>query len=217
MPSWNRGKSKVRDWLEANVSYDGEGCLVFPFGRDPRGYGQVMAPKGGKILRAHRYMCELVNGPPPMPEYHAAHSCGNGHLGCVHPKHLSWETGSQNQKDRAVHGTERNGGYGSGGKLTWDEKEEIRRLRGAVTQRELAKRFGVADSTIRGIQSGRWGNRINRRDAVLRVLRASGEPLSAKEIAAKGDIPLKTLGTALGRLAAIGTIKRHSAGRYTAI
>jgi len=40
----------------------------------------------------------------PCPFAH--HSCGNGHLGCVNPKHLYWGDASQNAKDAAKHKSE---------------------------------------------------------------------------------------------------------------
>lgn len=89
-------------WLLDHVEYPEKGCLIWPFARDGKGYGSL-GKKG-----AHRRMCEIVNGPAPTPKHHAAHSCGNGHLGCVHPRHVRWATCSENQMDRFLHGTATN-------------------------------------------------------------------------------------------------------------
>jgi len=43
--------------------------------------------------------------------------------------------------------------------LTAEQVEEIRRLRGTMTQRAIAERFGVTDATIRDIYSGKsWSS-----------------------------------------------------------
>jgi hypothetical protein len=142
--------SKALDFLHSHVNYDGDGCLTWPFARVPAGYGNFKC--GDKGGYAHRYMCKLVNGPPPTPKHEAAHSCGRGHLACVDPRHLSWKTRSENQKDRTRHGRA-NRGTGRAGprKLTPSQVLEIRSLYGNVTNADLAARFNVSRGTIRKI------------------------------------------------------------------
>src|SRR5579859_6085572 len=93
----------LQKWLIAHRNYDGEGCLIWPFGRIPFGYGTVRFNGTGEHMSAHRYMCILAHGDPPAEGLHAAHDCGNGHLGCVHPKHISWKTVQENIDDRVRH------------------------------------------------------------------------------------------------------------------
>jgi hypothetical protein len=105
-----RGKGKGIAFLREHVSDpDGE-CVIWPMSRNSNGYG--MFGFEGKVYWTHRYMCELVNGPPPTPEHEAAHSCGRGKDGCIHPKHLSWKTKSGNMLDAVRHGTHRGSRYG---------------------------------------------------------------------------------------------------------
>lgn len=89
-------------WLETEArNYEGDECLQWPFATAGHGYGQV---KIGKThYGAHRIVCEWENGPPPTPEHEAAHSCGNGHKGCVNRRHLSWKTRKENAEDRTLH------------------------------------------------------------------------------------------------------------------
>lgn len=159
MAAWNKGKSKVWEWIYSQVEHSGDDCLIFPFSRDPRGYGVVCNGLSGaekKFLRAHRVMCFLAHGEAPTPKHQAAHSCGKGHTGCVNPRHLSWKTGSENQLDRRRHGTHTPGkGMGMGKKLNDDQVREIRSLRGKITQRRLAEQYKVSDATIRSVQVGR--------------------------------------------------------------
>ena len=149
------------DWLRAHVDHVGVDCLIWPRHRDPNGYGRVPGMLNGRktILWAHRVMCELVNGPCP-PDHEAAHSCGRGKFGCIHPGHLSWKTRSENQLDRALHGTKCTGYKNKATqKLTPDKARQIRALKGTKTQRELAAQFGVTDATIRDVCAGRsWAN-----------------------------------------------------------
>jgi hypothetical protein len=117
--------------------------------RDGKGYGTVSFER--KIYRASRLMCEKVNGPPPTPEHHAAHSCGRGHDGCVHPKHLDWKTASENQADTVLHGTCKQKG-GTRQKLTDEQVAEIRAWRGIKTQKALGELYCVRPETIGQIQ-----------------------------------------------------------------
>lgn len=127
------------DWILANVGHQGDDCLTFPYCL-PNGYGNVSV--GGKTKYAHRLMCEIIHGAPPTLQHYATHSCGNGHRGCVNPKHLRWKTPSENQLERAEHGR------WTGPKLSYEQKLIIRDLQGLVSQEELALRFGVHRTAI---------------------------------------------------------------------
>jgi len=147
--SSRKGQGEGLAWIKAHVAYQGDDCLMWPLSRG-RGYGHVSV--NGRVLKASRVMCELVNGPPPTPDHEAAHSCGNGHEGCVTPKHLSWKTRAGNQRDRRAHGTQAAILPGATTrKLTAENVAEIRSLAGLLTNTELAARFGVTRSTIRQI------------------------------------------------------------------
>lgn len=91
----------MSEWVRAILPYDGDDCLTWPYATDKDGYG--LGELGGKIRRAHRYICMLAHGAPPTQRHQAAHSCGKGHLGCVNPRHLRWATNSENQLDRWAH------------------------------------------------------------------------------------------------------------------
>lgn len=131
---------------EVVLVHDNADCLLWPFGLT-QGYG-VMHHKG-KTRRVSRIVCETVAGPPPTPRYEAAHSCGNGHLGCVNPRHLRWATSKENSEDQALHGTQVRGERQGSAKLTADAVLEIRRLRiDGMKLAEIAARYGVDQSTV---------------------------------------------------------------------
>lgn len=133
-------------WLKSKATYDGDECMLWPFSTDGNGRGQVQYR--GKVRRAHRIMCVWVKGPPPSKKHHAAHSCGNGHLGCITPKHLSWKTQSENEMDKRIHGTY-GGGQGTITQLTAEQVAEIRASKGVVTADKLAEKFGLKRGGIR--------------------------------------------------------------------
>lgn len=140
-------------WLLARTSHIGEDCLTWPFTRSSNGYGFVQV--GEKRRRAHRVMCEAVHGPPDDPRLDAAHSCGSGHLGCVHPNHLRWATRKENVADTLTHGTRNRGERCGLSKLTTCDVKEIRALGGTMPQGRIAEKFGVSRSNIGAIISGK--------------------------------------------------------------
>lgn len=198
----NKGKGKTAKWLFDRVSFQGDDCLIWPFSRKgPFGYGGL--GYNGKGYYAHTFMCELVHGPKPTEKHQAAHTCGNGHLGCVNPRHLEWKTGRGNQLDRAVHGTKAAGGHrGPRRKLTPENVEVIRAMRGIKTQIALAAEFGVTHTTIRDIQTGKsWSSKPDRvfsDDEVVEMRRLSQFKKTA-EIAALFKSNRSTIGRVINR------------------
>lgn len=135
-----KGESALLDWLRAHVEYIGDGCLIWPFSRNEKGYGQVQYE--GRIQKAHRVMCIFAKGEPPEPRFNAAHSCHKGHDGCVHPRHLDWKTPSENTQESAV----MRRGIRLPRRLTIDQVEVIRASN--KTHAELAVEYGMATNTI---------------------------------------------------------------------
>lgn len=88
-------------WIKEHSTWNGDECLIWPYGDSGNGYGRIMV--GRKASRAHRVMCEIKHGPAPHEGLEAAHSCGNGHIGCVNPNHLRWATRGENQSDKYLH------------------------------------------------------------------------------------------------------------------
>lgn len=133
-------------WLKGHANHKGDDCLIWPFFRDATGYGNCHF--SGQGMKASRAMCILAHGEPPAPEMDAAHSCGNGHLGCVHPEHLRWATKVQNCADMLAHGTRAMGEAVWNAKLTEADVRIIRGLVFHMSHSEIAKQFGVRRATI---------------------------------------------------------------------
>lgn len=129
------------------------------------GYGQLNV--GGRPMLAHRYSWERSNGPIPS-NLHVLHRCDNRR--CVNPDHLFLGTNLDNIRDMTLKG--RGVGPSLHGeshpmvKLTWSKVQEIKRVyhAGGVSQRFLATQFGVSQTAIGRIVSGR-GWRLPRRAA----------------------------------------------------
>lgn len=133
-------------WLHDHVGYSGDGCLTWPWSCDTKGYAQLKY--GDKVRKAHRIMCTLAHGEPPTPKHQASHTCGNGHQGCVNPRHLAWKTNSENQLDRRRHGRPLGNPYGAEGKLTPDQIKQIQAAAGIVPIERLAIAYGVKRGAI---------------------------------------------------------------------
>lgn len=140
---------QTRYFNDVVLQYDGNGCLTWPYNRNPKGYGQMsrIGAGSGKKDLVHRRVCEEVNGPPPTPEHEAAHSCGKGRQGCCAKRHLSWKTSGGNTADKYLHGTVARGEMIS--KLTEDDVRKIRvRLSNGEPQTAIAKDYPVSHKTI---------------------------------------------------------------------
>lgn len=145
MPQGNRGQGKCIAWIRAHADYTGDDCLTWPFAIQATGYGSFGYL--GKPHYAHRYMCELVNGPPPTAKHHASHSCGRGKFGCVNRNHLSWKTPSENNRDRRKHGTQ-GGSIGPITDLTLEQIEEIRQCKGTEPLLKTSARMSIPRGRI---------------------------------------------------------------------
>lgn len=146
----------LKFYQEVALAYEGDDCLIWPYGRDDKGYARFEI--GSRKTLTSRLICEDVNGAPPTPGHHAAHSCGNGHLGCVNKTHLRWATVSENHADKIIHGTHNRGERNTMADLSESDVIDIYALKGLETGRAIAKRYGISPSTVSAIHCGiRWG------------------------------------------------------------
>jgi hypothetical protein len=139
--------------MRDHLDHAGGDCLIWPFGKTGSGYG-ALYDDGAQQL-AHRWVCERVNGPPPSQDHEAAHTCGNGHLGCVSGAHLYWGSGVDNAADRDEHGRTSRGEGHPTAKLTNDAVLAIYRLRGRQTYEATAAQFGTSKGAVADIFNGR--------------------------------------------------------------
>ena len=149
-------------WMEEHVSYEGNECISWPFEVSRYGYG--IFNHNGKRRVASRVMCEMAHGLPDDDFKDAAHSCGNGHKGCMNPNHLRWASRSENMSDAV-----RSGSYHAGRiKASWsatksrdgltpEKVREIRRLASTMMQKEIGAKFGLPSGAVsRIVNRKRW-------------------------------------------------------------
>ncbi len=147
--------NELRQWIDANVGHGGYKCLVWPFSRGKASGRPCTITINGTRISATRYMCLMAHGHAPTLRHEAAHSCGKGHLGCIHPKHLRWATKLENLSDMIIHQTLLVGENKPASKLTNDDVRII--LESSMPGSSLARIFGVHHSTIYAIRTGkRW-------------------------------------------------------------
>jgi hypothetical protein len=132
-----------------------DACLIWPFGKTRHGYalGRPKGQKGSRLV--HHIACEMRHGPPPSTKHYAIHSCGKGHEGCVNPWHLRWGTQVENMADALLHGHRLRGEQCSQTRLRETDVREIRALRGLMTQRAIARKFGIHQVSVSMIQLGK--------------------------------------------------------------
>lgn len=147
------------DWIKRHVSYAESECLIWPFSRNKQGYPAQVLYKGKKKF-GHRLMCIFAHGEPTPPRNLVRHLCGNGHLGCVNPKHLAWSTHKENAADRWRHGTMLCGEDSPNATLTSDQVRLMRKRRAeGLTLTKLAKIFDISvASTSRICRRDTWKN-----------------------------------------------------------
>ena len=96
-------RGEIAAFVRAAIESTTDDCIEFPYCRDKFGYGRFNP--GKNTVGAHCYVAEQVYGAKPSQEHECCHSCGNGHLGCINPKHLYWGTRADNVRDAINHGT----------------------------------------------------------------------------------------------------------------
>lgn len=145
-------------FLTAAIAYAGDECLLWPYAKNNEGYGQINLGSGRKKL-AHRAVCEETHGAPPNPSAESAHGCGNGHKGCVTPRHLRWATRAENAADMVAHGRSTRGTKSPANKLTEAQAIEVfRRAQTGEPQQAIASSFGISQTAVGKIaRRETWG------------------------------------------------------------
>lgn len=145
----------VRREFDRLVQLETDECIIWPFSVSGRGYGQVSVGQG---LQRYTHVLALEMRVGPRPDGHeAAHGpCNNTR--CMNYRHLRWATPVENNADKRRDGTLMRGEACHQAKLDRHKVREIRRLLGTVPQSRIAHRYGVTQSQISAIATGRqWG------------------------------------------------------------
>lgn len=147
----NRAANGERaEWLRRNVGYVGDECLIWPF---PTGGQRAQTTVDGTQMLAATAMCEMAHGPKPFEDAVAAHWCGKGDDGCVHPQHVRWASVAENALDRWGHGTMIYGEEAPWAKLT--NADVLAIANDARSPSDIAKEYGCSPQAVCSVQSGR--------------------------------------------------------------
>ena len=136
-----------RFWSKVDADGDSE-CWRWKAGKNGHGYGVFKIR--GRHLGAHRIAYQERRGEIPEGML-ICHHCDN--RSCCNPAHLFVGTPDDNAKDR-----DSKGRGGRAGVLRPHQVRAIRRaLSGGTTGRELARRYGVTETALSLIRTGkRW-------------------------------------------------------------
>lgn len=125
--------------------------LIMAVHKNPRGYMTVML-SGRKRHRVHRLVLEAFVGTAPGME--VGHL--NGDRADNRLSNLAWVTGLENKAHQLMHGTRLNGEKNPNCKLAASDVAKIVGLLGTgLAQKEIAKQFGVHESTVSDIKLGK--------------------------------------------------------------
>ncbi len=142
-------RGTIEKRFDTKVAAIGVGCWLWTAGRAKCGYGILSVGSRSNESRAtiyaHRISWEIHCGPIP-DGLQVLHHCDIPL--CVNPEHLFLGTQADNMADMASKGRSAHGELSGGAKLRDEEIFEIRSLARAESQREIARRFGVNQSTI---------------------------------------------------------------------
>lgn len=112
-------------------------------GAHKNGYGSFWFE--GRKDKAHRVAWRLAVGPIPTGIL-ICHRCDQPL--CVNPGHLFLGTPADNMADRDAKGRAAIGERHGRAKMTVEQVREIRSLRGIEPYRSIARRYGLARSTV---------------------------------------------------------------------
>lgn len=124
-----------------------EGCHICTSHSQNRKNGYPRIYRNGKRHRIARYILTLLIG--PIPNGHVTrHKCDNPR--CINPAHLEKGTPADNMRDRLERGMVYRGEEHPFSKLKTPDIKIIRNS--LITHAELARIFGVSNSTISSVK-----------------------------------------------------------------
>lgn len=135
-------------WMRITIKGPDE-CWEWQGQRNKKGYGQVtlQSSESATSTTAQRIAFEMIFGYRPTQ---VMHMCDNPP--CCNPRHLVPGTNSLNQIDSA-----RKGRHGNV-RLSLEQVQEIRLLKGTASRQVIGPRYGVHPVTISDIWQGRTWN-----------------------------------------------------------
>lgn len=131
---------------------DADGCHIWAVGKDLDGYGQFSFR--GRNWKAHRWIFYCVHGWLPPVVMHRCDKPACVNVNCLTPGTVAANDADRDRKGRAA---DRRGALCPTAKLSVAQVQDIRDAYrvGRCMQKDLAKLYGVSQSTISEVISGR--------------------------------------------------------------
>lgn len=142
-----RAPIEFLDFLHASAHAESDACVLWPYTVGETGYGRFSSK-----MDAHRYVCFVVNGPPPVGDYEAAHDCGA--RTCVNGRHLQWKTPGENNSDIKKHGRQRAGETHPCAKISDFVAQKIATIPKNVSDVEVAAHYGISRVQVNRLRRG---------------------------------------------------------------
>ncbi len=138
-----------RFWSKVDIKGFDE-CWEWRAVKVNKGYGQYFL--FGRKRPAHVAAFILSGGILTADKPYVLHKCDNPP--CCNPAHLFAGNHDENMRDKVNKGRQSYGEISKNAKLTEKEVLEIRNLKGELSQRKIAKLYGVGKTTITSIHRG---------------------------------------------------------------
>lgn len=155
---------RIMDKIEVGSTDD---CWEWQGGKNGRGYGQVrIGGRKGNVYYVTRLLWRLVHGTDPINQL-ICHTCDNP--ACCNPAHLFLGTDADNMADKVSKGRQaRNKGVLHGcAKLT--EEDVLKIYHASGTSASIAKDFGISDSHVRNIKTGKTWSHVTSEHSLSNV------------------------------------------------
>jgi hypothetical protein len=138
----------LKQRFEAKYIKDNSGCWLWTASVGSHGYGQLYYKDHEIPIPSHQVAWLLHRGEIPKG-LSVLHKCNNKL--CVNPNHLYLGTDLDNTHDKITAGTMYYGDHLR--KLSEDQIQEIRNLKGKKKQWEIARMFGISQPNVSRILS----------------------------------------------------------------
>jgi len=132
-----RGKNAI-ERFDFYTDKNKDDCWLWTGPKNPKGYGQLKI--NGKMVAAHRFSWELINGPIPNGLF-ICHKCDVRN--CVNPSCMFLGTLQQNQKDMALKNR------GANRKWTIEQISDMRKLyKNGLNKTSIIQMFNISRSYL---------------------------------------------------------------------
>jgi hypothetical protein len=137
-------------------NWRGYGPRVLTALQDKNGYLKVRLSINGKRInrKIHRLVCLAFHGQPSPEKPLVRHLDGNKHNNS--PDNLCWGSHQENEHDAVLNGEKASGERNGFSKLTEIKVKEIKAmLSNGVSQRKIAKQYGISQRNVSLINQGK--------------------------------------------------------------